>query len=50
MMKTEMAILTVVSISGVRMAAKPVEVITPGNDPYDLDRDGDGWGCDSWKI
>ena len=28
-------------------AAKPVEVITPGNDPYDLDRDGDGWGCDS---
>ena len=27
-------------------AAKPVTVINPGNDPYGLDRDSDGMGCE----
>ena len=26
---------------------KPVTVINPGNDPYGLDGDGDGTGCES---
>lgn len=28
-------------------ATKPVRVHSPSNDPYRLDSDGDGWGCES---
>ena len=31
--------------NGPRYVVGPVRVT--GSDPYDLDRDGDGWGCES---
>ncbi len=33
--------------NGPRYVQGPVRVDPGGGDPYDLDRDGDGWGCDS---
>ena len=31
----------------IALSSKPVTVLDPNFDPYRLDRDGDGWGCES---